>query len=666
MDKIILEELNRVREIMGLKKPLIIDKPKITNLREDRGTGAVNLIKRLFMGADNLLKKEVKDKDFIKNILSDEIDEADKLIQSAGLEDELEQAVLKGSDEVDKVIAKIAGLSDNTKILKLLIQELAPGATELLEKFSKAIDDFVTKNKSVPETMIDEYGELIRTRMKGLKTPDGERLYDDNFIDDVVNQFKASNKSKHAGKISSKTISEKFAFLAESLNFLRIHLKYVWRSRENLRKIIENELIPEINAAVGNNELIRVKSMELAQAVQNLKKWDDKDLQSFWDIYITNNPKLSDAAKKKLQDEFEKNTVVQTMLNAEAQNTLKNYWSPFAKQIGAKLELIPIIRVIGLSLQGRGKDFSIWKKLLPLELDRFVNYVLWRDARSVNEIAELMVQKGTYKSKLTNIASGILANYIFIPFVNGVIEMWSDNLFLLALKEKERLQNVESLKTFCDLAKQKDPNFKGCDKFNFEELKKLEDETGKDVWDYMKENFPIWGPNSEAPPSGYLGLKNGWAILAKDALGFTYVDEVINGIRYIISKEAFTDADDFMAKVTKMAGDKAEDLLKQSGFDPSKSMEQNIEILRNELETVTTPEPAPTEKTYTADEDGFKKFCEDATDQNDKDNTGYEFLEGMIEPETGTYYGKAKSRADQQTYEFKSVVKDGKVSFEPN
>lgn len=668
MDKIILEELNRVREIMGLKKPLIIDKPKITNLREDRGTGAVNLIKRLFMGADNLLKKEVKDKDFIKNILSDEIDDADKLIQSAGLEDELEQAVLKGSDEVDKVLAKIAGLSDNTKILKLLVKELAPLIFDRLEKLTKELDDFFAKNKVIPESMIDELGNSLKSNMKNAKLPDGTRLYDDNFINDVVNQFIENQKTKFAGKIAAKSTAEKFAFLAEALNFLRIHLKYVWRSQENLREVIIPKLINEINADVSQGKLIRVKAMELAQAILSLKKWGDEDIKLYWDTWYKNNDGISKEAKEKLKTEFERNTVIQSMFEGEVKTGLKDQYAAFKSSLGSKLELIPIIRAFGLSLQKRGGDFSLWQKMVPLEADRWVNFILWRDPRSVNEIAEVLVQKGVFQSKLSSIASSILVNYLLIPMINAGFESFADNIFLVAQRQKQRIEELDALKEYCELAKEKYPNNEEvkdfCNEKTLEEVKNINDEETKSFWSYYFENFPIWGTKSQVPPSGYLGFEGNWALVTKGTLSFTYIDEVMNGARYIFT-QSWKDADSLLEALTDMADDKAKKMFKQTGFDFGKSLDENIQTLKDELETITTPEPPPTEKTYTADEEGFKKFCEDATDPNDKDNTGYEFLEGMIDPETRTYYGKAISRGDKQPYDFKSVDKDGKVSFEP-
>lgn len=341
--------------------------------------------------------------------------------------------------------------------------------------------------------------------------------------------------------------------------------------------------------------------------------------------FITENPNLSQEVKDlflKSKTSNWGNQTVQEFIGNISKDAQQNMNEPIKRALKAYAEMFPFIKTATSKL-----DANVIKNTIYVPAVRIFNFITWKDPRFAIEVVTSMAQRGIKKELRAKLISYLVMNYLVVPWLLAWFDTWRKNIALSVRYAALVIQ----LKTICKLPNQTEEQQKECDEAQ-KEIDSIQFETGEDYFKNYLANLPIdfgkilgdaaW---NEAHP---------W----KSAFFFTWWDDLLFKIYDAVqgSPVPFVGPPqmDAILKAIKEGQTFTENELREMGIDPNgdiekqleqlykdnkeeyneavKQVKSNIEKVEQKVDSVVTPQPAPSPPTPTEEE--FKKFIKNKFD----------------------------------------------------
>jgi hypothetical protein len=442
MKKQLLYEINRMKSIMGISEGLILEQPtslipkpllkSIINASDD----AADFVIKLFKGSgdeendllNKLISKNNKVDDEIIDLISSKLDNESfdllsKILKQKNLLgsdfpklEDLIFNILNKKNEVDFETLNKAMISFEQRIKSLNQLEGAP--QELINSIVK--DARKNIEQKLGTKYIDEFSsELRKTLNETIPTIDETKL----------NELKRK-------EIKDWTLKD---FIPEPAKFLytfwSTFFKKTFKPKmdkiDNL--ILEIENLQKSSQGVGTRSSeIESKTKELVDTVIGLRRVAKVDIKPDIAKYIFNNPKIPIDIRNKIK----KNELLTKQL--EMMN--ETPWN-----VAFKEPLRKWGQMLGLKT---GKESGKWSLLTLLK--SVGNFILWKDPRSLEQVAVQVAARGGVGTIKQKIISTIFIQYFLIPWIYAMIKKFyqaSDVQQIYAINVARKLVGLEPIPT---------------------------------------------------------------------------------------------------------------------------------------------------------------------------------------------------------------------------
>ena len=632
MNSNIITEVSRMKELMGINPSLLIETQLITRMAKQLTDDGIKAFNR---NADDIVKVLKTNKDVVNSISNPNINKVVKI----GLDDvtvgelkELANFIKQGqknflqqSDNLKRVLGIVLS-NDNSDGTKKIINNLYDNFVRNAQTINP-IDPMSEKTllnilKSESDKQGVDYERLIFTLLDdgSLSTGDlevlskllgkkvGERvaeltsnpsafksitstiispkagdevvlnLVDDFYrgnteVQNIIKQIPPINaiakgirnvEERYLGGFGTVFARKWYAYLfTTEQDMLRRARNYVVDALDKLEKQPNIDVTRELNAAAQMILLSKKRAKLGIEEVFNALMKDNPNLKSYGSY-----DKFVNTLKGKGID-------IEKMVKAASYSSDAAISGAFNDLLRSYAELIPGIRLMDTS-----KNRSIIQNFMY----RWFNFVTWKDPRGLSEFVEQASKRGVRAEVLSKI-SFFLVSTALTSVIGALSDTWKSNI--ASNKYKSYILIFEEL---CSLAKSKNDEQADaiCD---FAEVLKEKYGEFQEFEDFKKnliKNFPFFVSESEN--------------IKFDPLFWTYwdglVDKLVNNPIFPLlgESEINKEIEEFKQTLPPNVAD---------FFDPSKSFDENLEIIRRRLNSGdssqrdSTSTPTPTDSTTT-------------------------------------------------------------------
>jgi hypothetical protein len=564
MDKILISELNRYLDIMGISQKRLIT---------EQAGGLYDLIRSYLLPAFRKVRHIPATPNSYERYILDLEQGVSQTGERLTKEMELtpgEYNALwgqRGALRVNGAIDDFAelGLNDaGRSALFRLINNFSQSERKLL--YQAGVDDFIRRSQSPQGIIIngqrlpqintkDDLIQMLANVARNNYNGSAQRMIQDNFDDFTyevlggsfikdVEDFLNNKYVKGIGDIDPNFAEAEGRFLSAAgfrswvrmnepswlkwyrqryvittvpgSGMIRIGGEY-WMPESMLARKIE-ERVASIRGkieGIANNPRNQKGTLEdtiaLWYSVNNTKQWITESLEGEWERWIVNNKYL----KASDLEELKKKPWYKSALQAEVIPQSDVHWKFFTDNFRGLARLIP-----GVSFFKTMVDEG-WKKAIRsvgTELgywSRAFNFIVFRTPLSFDKMVANTARTGQYSGVLGLVFSNIFIHMGFLPLVMATAETWANNLVVRQVND-----DVEQMKEWC-----KSLNFEGC-----QDLEELEHPILEEWTKNWQEDLPLIGT----------AYKQGLGEKVKSIpYDLTYLDEFKTMIDYIFTQELF-------------------------------------------------------------------------------------------------------------------------------
>jgi len=370
----------------------------------------------------------------------------------------------------------------------------------------------------------------------------------------------------------------------------------IFVSTEKLEKRLD-EILSKISQKLDSGVKVNREMRELFNTIVALKKSAGDNVRKLYDLHITNNPNIP----KEFKDELEKEDYVKKILDYAQEDLVKSTW-PILKQKGdAYFSSVPIIGWLYRAMIGGMKEEGKTLKNVLTEaaegVKRTLNVIAWNSPLSMKEAVVNFSRTGKWATLGEKALGYIFLHSFLIPGILARLEGYYKNK-----KIRELNAQIQEVKEACEA---------GLIDCSDSDLQLLENYNKDMFWSDFYDNVPLLKIGREG-------------FQASDLLFFTYIDEVSNLLMDADEEMAYGDQDvlDILKQRLTDIQNKTGQELKKVGIDPEKSeeIEQASKMLNQK---------------YDNSETGFKQFIKNSVGA---DTTGIN-VKVPGENNTFTYWG---------------------------
>lgn len=627
------EELIRIQEMMGVSPKLIMEAGPVNPIVEKGAKQLWKTLEELFTGTiergtEKSLEKTLEQ---LERVVGEENVAALKLIS-------------KGVEDVATKNAKIVNFLANNPVIKQNIERILEADRLYADALDKSIEKFL-KDPEVKKTLDELYVSALE-RTEGNINDANEMLKQyliTDFSEKEINRyfesvriFKGADgkfriepkveppKPKIEDNVTSdpnieameddaledlrRLYEENKGTPKENINttyipaFMRFYYKY-WKymltSTENLLGTTVNgkfypglidKTMAEIEVKLKAGETVEVDMENLYMMILGLRKKRTVVVSNILYEKIQKDPKLNTEFKKLLQTNAFKSSV-EALIQSEAKNT----YGPAEEQIRAWAQSLPVTNFIeSIYSKEKFKITDLWKVLLP-DPKRIANLIVWKDPRGFAEVNRHLTQYGRNRAIVSKTAVWLAMSHGLIPFIIAELKKIQANY-----KYNKSKVDYAIADELCKILKELKRPCTGLPTISAKP-------TDEDFWKWFKGSLPF----------DYFGVSPyGDNDLAKNALFWTYLDE-IGEIVYSGIKEADSGEwdDGNLKRLFDVLEGKAQESLKDLGWDESKSNEENLRNLKERMKKEGEEVIEPIVEPLTNTQIGFMAFCKIPTNK---------------------------------------------------
>jgi len=316
---------------------------------------------------------------------------------------------------------------------------------------------------------------------------------------------------------------------------------------------------------------------EIFNTLVAMKKSADFNIKKLYEYHIVNNPKIPEEVKQELIKEKYVEKIIKY-----ANEDLANSTMPIIMRKAQNyVESIPILGglIRGLAKKAMYKEeYKFLDSMLAeqlVSLKRLGNVIIWNSPQGLEDVIVNYSRTGKWATLGEKAAGYIFVHNIMVPFVLQTIEGWFSN--------KEIINIREEIKALLELCQDEVLDLQCPD----EDIQKLKNYSKDQFWKAFYDRVPVLKPFRQ----GFQG---------SDPFFFTYVDEILNFMIDAFDEEVHGDqqtVENLIGK-TKELRDRYREQLKQKGIDiDNLSAYRDFKALQN--------------KTYDNSENGFKAYIKD-------------------------------------------------------
>jgi hypothetical protein len=551
----------------------------------------IKRIHQLMMVNPKILNEQVPPS-LVRNVLKygDElIDDLMKLIknedEAADIASKIEKAAQKGETLSDDFYAEIIKKTTITDLAGLLKNKGLLGNIRALDtKFLESADKMLAINQLNNE-LIEKYIEKYR------KSLDGYRALSDEMKDGLTEIFENEIKSKYPNIVSknvdadlkkiedgliddlnstSNNIKSNIAssYIPEFVRFFTKYWRNVFRSDAKLNEKIKTT-IDAIITKSKNNQPYDIDFENLYMYVLAKRKSRDFVLQPEMEKLIFKNPKISKQVKT-LMDDKDAFKLIKSSWEAVKKTESTNTYGPALEQLHANLESLPITNLVSkLSKDGPATKKDFLRAIFP-EPKRLMNMVSWKDPRSVKETVAHITRYGRNRTISSKIITFLVMQHGLLPLILASFKTLKQNW-----NSGKSYVELATVKEFCKTVKELYP-----DKPELEQCKTLpktiETPTKEDFLNYYKESLPFdyFDMNPYGEDSSTI----------KNLFFWTLWDEIISTIGSTFHDLMFEPFNpQVIDNLYNTMDNKVKLKLKEFGWDPNKSNEENMKIVNEKF-----------------------------------------------------------------------------------
>jgi len=566
MKNLLITEINRIQEIMGIdnSKTLILEATK--NPFTELWSSAINFFKKyeptnlpinyrsVRLGGIDVPRPTYT---AIKNFLNTRNWDLLTRINARNLGTILSQDL----DYVNKIYqSQFRTAMDN---LKMTEQELI-----------KKINDELPPNASPQDIQI-----YLRDLFNPTGDPANEKIAEllGAFLQPKISsRIKDFNSGKFVPEIyNAEGFLRKVAknFELPVLQAFRTIFKNLFKDTDTLEKKID-EILSKMYQKLQAGKKVNREMRELAMTIVSMKKQADDDIENLYKLHITDNPNIP----QKFKDELEKEDLIK-QIKTYWNEDLANSTTPILRQkVEQWLSAFPVIGWAVRGLYGATKDGKTLKNVLLEALEgvrRTFNVIAWNSPTSMKEAVINFSRTGKYATIVEKIAVYLTLHNVLIPMIIARLETYYKNSEVQKLNEQ-----IKQIKEYCAL---------GLISCTEEDIKMLDSIKPSDYWQDVLDEVPLLKP-----------FRNGLEI--KDIFFFTYLDELSSLLSDADEELAYKEQDVKGLVLSRLTGlkDKLNAELQERGIDPNN--EQQVEEASKLINQL-----------YDNSESGFRQYIKNAT-----------------------------------------------------
>jgi len=434
------------------------------------------------------------------------------------------------------------------------------------------------------KSVIDNYATTIETVLGAkFKTVYLEKFKDykghlgtniDRAMDDLTSMF----NSRSLDKQKSSTYLIGFG--------IKFFTRYWYYSTKKLSTLLgEMEfLLKEMEIKRGKGEVYEDEIHQYILKFMEATRITEKDEKAVFEDYVYKNTNINSKIKDRIKTFMDDSTIMKAIQEAMKLDKNKKVWYSFKGRLIRSLESLPIGNLIAKMTQDFKDTFKDWnflKYLLP-DPKALANTIMWKDARSIDEVATMMYTAGAKNTVIAKILNFIVFQNFVVPSFLGFFQYIKYRLY-----RKKEILKYNGLVTWCNATKKlgaKQPEF--CN-----DLKPIEDSlpSEKEFTEFLLSSLPIdvtgKNPYQDLGSMGpALKLFGCW----------TWLDEIIvEVIRLIRLSIDWTEipgefGDTIQSKLEEVLAKKRQILI-DNGIDPDATFIDQLKLLKekfkNEINT---------------------------------------------------------------------------------